>query len=80
MNKKNWQPCPRCNSSKVVKQGFGHWFFYGFSLIGISIIFLFIFPTIGITGLICALIFMIIAPFMFGRLKCKDCNLTWKYK
>lgn len=50
----------------------------GFCLASISI-WLLIVPPVGIIGILLGLFFMLIAPFAYKMLQCKDCNYSWRY-
>lgn len=78
MEKKNWEPCPRCGSNRV--QAYSRLLFalVGIAMIGISI-WLLIIPFIGLFGILFGLFILILSPFAKGMLHCEDCGFTWKY-
>jgi len=76
--KENWEPCPRCGSSKVDSRGKLFFFILGFALAGISI-WLLIIPPIGIAGIVLGLLLMVASLFVKKTLQCRDCKKSWKY-
>ena len=77
MNDKNWEPCPRCGSSRVTAMGKGFWFallfFGGGVLFWVGLL---IWPV-----MIVALLMIFGSPLAFFIKKsysCKDCNYNWK--
>ncbi len=78
MEKKNWEPCPRCGSNRVQARGTAFLVILGFCLIGISI-WLLIIPPVGIAGMLFGILLIIVAPLAKGNLQCQDCNFNWKY-
>lgn len=61
MEKKNWEPCPRCGSNRV--QAYSRLLFalVGIAMIGISI-WLLIIPFIGLFGILFGLFILILSP------------------
>lgn len=78
MEKKNWEPCPRCGSNRVQARGTAFLMIVGFCLIGISI-WLLIIPPVGIAGILLGILFIIAAPLSKGTVQCQDCNYSWKF-
>lgn len=77
--KENWEPCPRCGSNRVIKQGKGYFLLIGVGLIGIGI-WLLIIPPIGVPTVIVGLGLMVFGLFTKGFLECRDCKKVWRYK
>ena len=73
-----WEPCPRCNSNRVVSRGGCFFAVLGFCLLGISI-WLLIIPPVGIAGIIIGVLLMLASPLMRNMLQCQDCKYSWKY-
>ena len=78
MEKKNWEPCPRCGSNRVQPRGTLFLALVGVGLIGISL-WLLIIPPVGIAGILLGILFIIVAPLSKGMVQCQDCNFNWKY-
>ncbi len=80
-----WQPCPRCGSTRVEKVSMWIFLLSGLGLSGCSIWLLFI-PVIGIVGIIVGLIMFVLGlvgvvteHWLPTTLQCKDCKKTWTF-